>query len=69
MTALVEELHFNNEDYSSIGIINVSVYIHPQVEIVLDDDNNNTGKKELSTEEKRKMYYIQRLEQISSIFK
>jgi hypothetical protein len=68
MATLAEELHFNNEDYLSIDIINVSVYIHPQVEVVLDDDNTNEGKKEISMEEKRRLFYKQRLEQITSVF-
>jgi hypothetical protein len=68
MATLTEELHFNNEDYQSIEIINVSVYIHPQVEVLVDDDNDSAEEKEVSVEEKRRLFYKQRLEQINSMF-
>lgn len=65
MATIANELHFNNGDYVSIKVINVSVFIHPQVEVVLDDD---TEKKEMSMEEKRRLFYKQRLEQITNVF-
>lgn len=68
MAALTDELHFNNDDYQSIKIINVSVYIHPQVEVLVDDDNDSAEEKEVSVEEKRRLFYKQRLEQINSMF-
>lgn len=60
-------LDFNSEDYLSVKIINVSVYIQPQVEVIVDDDTNEE-KKEISMEEKRRLFYKQRLEQINSLF-
>jgi hypothetical protein len=60
-------LDFNNKDYLSVKIINVSVYIQPQVEVIVDDDTNEE-KKEISMEEKRRLFYKQRLEQINSLF-
>ncbi len=68
MATFTDELHFNNDDYESIEIINVSVYIRPQVEVIVDDNNNSTEEKELSMEEKRRLFYKQRLDQIPSMF-
>lgn len=62
MTTLTEELIATNDDYVGIQVIHVSVFIQP--EPIFQEDV--TVKTELNTEEKRKLFYKQRLEQINN---
>lgn len=54
----------NNDDCVSIKIISVSVHIQPEV-LFQDGKDDITQPKELSAEEKKRLFYKQRLEQIS----
>lgn len=64
---LTEEFYINTDTVQKIEVINVFVQVHqePQVE----HDENITEKKELSMEEKRRLFYSQRLENINRILK
>ncbi len=63
MTTLTEELIAINDDYVGIEVIHVSVFIQPEP-IVQEDI---IEEKELSTEEKRRLFYQQRLAQINNM--
>lgn len=52
----------------SIKVLNVSVYVEPEIEIE-DQDNNNTIKNEISMEEKRRLFYEKRLQSITKCLK
>lgn len=62
---LTEHTNLNiNDEQLSIKVIYVSVYVEPEVENQ-GEVENNIEKKEISMEEKRRLFYQKRLENIT----
>lgn len=61
MTTLVD----NSNGQLSIEVINISVCVAPEHYIEVDVDNECTDEEEMSTEEKRRLFYIKRIQNLS----
>lgn len=69
MATLTDYINHNIDDEQlSIKVIHVSVYIEPEIEIQGELEANQENKK-VSMEEKRRLFYEKRLENITKCLK
>lgn len=62
----METITNNNHEQLSIQVIHISVCVAPEIYVEIDEDSNSdTSKKQMSTEEKRRLFYKKRIENIT----
>lgn len=68
MATLTTEYIDINDNHLNVEIVHISVFVQPEIHIEIDPDTDidiETKKKEVTTEEKRRLFYKQRLEIIT----